>query len=147
MASLIRYASEAEGLRACGGRAPPLTQHLPLLTIWSEQWIEFHWYQIWARRVLVGAARPACTLTIAGAGHQGLCDLAYTMPHWLNLLLKTSLGTTSAEMDRATTASVLGFLRGAKLLMPEGASLDGAAGLDLVLDKVAYTARHVHATP
>ena len=47
-------------------------------------------------------------------------DLAYTLPHWMNVVLKNTLGAPSAEMDRALTASVLGFLQNANVLKPSG---------------------------
>ena len=102
--------------------APPLATCLPMLTVWSEQWAAWCWYQRWARQLCAsrGALAPANTLIIAGCGHQGLCDLAYTLPHWMNVVLKNTLGAPSAEMDRALTASVLGFLQNANVLKPSG---------------------------
>jgi platelet-activating factor acetylhydrolase len=100
--------------------APPLAEAIPNLTIWSEGWVRLRWYQRWATMFCrsAGAKSPAATLTIAGCGHQGLCDLAHTLPHWLNAGLKNTLGTPSAEVDRAVTASVLAFLRLSGVLPP-----------------------------
>ena len=112
---------------------PPLAKALPMLSVWSEGWVRLRWYQCWAARVCgpAAATRPAATLTIAGSGHQGLCDLAHTLPHWLNAGLKNTLGAPSAEMDRAVAASVVSFLQLARVLPPPAENKGGGGVLDL----------------
>ena len=98
--------------------APLVARRLPVLNIFSEGWRNAQWYQRWAATLALapGAARPAAALAIQGCGHQGLCDLAHTLPHWLNRLLRNTLGVPSAHMGEAVNASVLAFLRNAKVL-------------------------------
>ena len=87
---------------------------LSLRQVFSQEWHDWQWYQRWARALVVGpgAAQPAATLTIKASGHQGLCDLTYTIPHWLNLyVLRSTLGAPSHEIGEAVSATVLIFLR------------------------------------
>ena len=63
-------------------------------------------------------------LYIQGSGHQGLCDLAYLLPHWINKKLMAGLVTIGAPCDeiaKAVNESVLTFLVNAK-------RIDGVAG-------------------
>ena len=56
---------------------------------------------------------------IKGCGHQSLCDLAHTLPHWLNVAVRNTLdGAASAEMDLAVQTCVIEFLQGAGVLGP-----------------------------
>ena len=98
--------------------APLVARSMPVLNVFSEGWRNALWYQRWATKLALapGAARPAAALAIKGCGHQGMCDLAHTLPHWLNRFLQNTLGTPSVEMGDAVNASVLGFLRNAKVL-------------------------------
>lgn len=102
---------------------PPLARALPMLTVLSEQWVNFGWYVKWSAYFAGApdAARPCHALSLSRTGHQGLCDLAHTMPHWLNAaVLKTSLGVESAEMGKAVNATVLAYLRNAGALEEQG---------------------------
>ena len=104
---------------AGGGRAPIVPDQLRMLTAFSEQWVQFNWYQTWA----ADFCRPPSTggtshhLVIEGCGHQGLCDLALTLPHALNLhLLKNSLGPPSEALAKAVNTVVVSFLRNEGIL-------------------------------
>ena len=119
------------------GAAPLVASRVPLFNVWSEQWRRMRSYQQWSSWITLadGAARPAASLAIQGCGHQGLCDLAHTLPHWLNLGLGNSLGTKSHAMGAAVEESVLAFLRNADVL--DGPHRD--------LEDVATTMGHVQA--
>ena len=121
--------------RAC----PLVVGALDSLTIFSEQWAAFNWYQEWAygqnlRPRTTSAAGRWRVLQIKGCGHQGLCDLAWNLPHWLNKVLRNTLGGSSTDMAAAVNLSVLAFLQDAAILAP------GATPLEL--QSVPHTTRH-----
>lgn len=108
------------------GDAPLISQGVPLLNIFSESWVRWRWYQRWASSLAVAhnAATPSAMLYIQGSGHQGLCDLAYLLPHWINKKLMAGLVTIGAPCDeiaKAVNEAVLTFLVNAK-------RIDGVAG-------------------
>ena len=94
--------------------ATPVARCTPCLTVWSESWVRMEWYQRWARRMCgsVGAAQPARSMVLQGAGHEALCDLCWTLPGWLNRILKFTLaGASPAQVDAALNSEVISFVR------------------------------------
>ena len=134
---VVNDANRSEGALSLA-RCPLVSRGVPLLNVFSEGWQALRWYQQWAAALALSAdaARPAASLTIRACGHQGLCDLASTLPDWLNKGLKNSLGAPSADMARAVNESVLAFLVEARMLD------DGGRGA-VELSSVAMTASHV----
>ena len=60
------------------------------------------------------AKLPAAALTLKGSAHQGLCDLATTLPHWLGqalqlTVMRTSKGLSAAAMARWHTVIGIQF--------------------------------------
>ncbi len=106
--------------------APPHLPH-PLLTVWSEEWQQYGWYQQWSANLTARAAPLSHALVVKGCGHQGLCDVAIMLPHRLNLLLRNSLGTPSDDLTHATNSVVLGFLRNARVIDGDITELEALA--------------------
>jgi len=106
-----------------------------MLTIWSQEWVDRGWYREWSRLVHTqkGVKAPSHGLTVQGCGHQGLCDLGLTVPHFVNRLLRTSLGLPSDQMASTVNDVVVAFLRNAHVLTGHGKDMRG----------IAHTAGHM----
>lgn len=90
---------------------PPLLRRVPTLMIWSTEWLHWGFFHGYQSAPPAAAAPHSETLHLAKSGHQGLCDLALSLPHWLNKVLGTSWGLPSPSMASSVNLAVLGFLR------------------------------------
>ena len=132
-----KHYKEAQTRKERDAPAPPVAKAMPLLNVFSEGWRNAQWYQRWANTLALapGAARPAASLAVKGSGHQALCDLVHSLPHWLNKGLKNTLGDDSVGIGTAVNETVLAFLRNATVL--DGPVSD--------LEEVPMTMGHVQA--
>ena len=69
-----------------------------------------------------------------------LATMAWSLPHWLNTGLGTSLGTRSTDMAAAVNATVLGFLRNLAIVGPPEGGASAPVRVDL--RSIPHTARH-----
>ena len=104
----IRQLRAREKLAAIEAMLPPHLPH-PLLTVWSEEWQQYGWYQQWSANLTARAAPLSHALVVKGCGHRGLCDAG-------PLCCRTAISycaTRSALRPTTThaTNSVAGFLR------------------------------------